>query len=226
MTRKKLKGIIFDLDGTLIHSTIDFSKMKRRMIKVLEANDIPPGILSPNETTVVTLAKTERIWTDQGKPEAKKEEIRATLEEIMNQVELEAIPIVEEVAGTTEALRRLKEEDYKLAILTRSHHDYAVKTLRKIGALKYFDLILGRKETRKPKPHAEALQHTSELMGLTLDEVLFVGDHHIDSTCAENANCQFIGVRTGSRGNESWEHGKPETLLDSVSDLPDYLEEH
>jgi phosphoglycolate phosphatase len=220
---EKPKGIVFDLDGTIINSTIDFPRMKRHMIKVLEADGIPAGVLTPNETTVVTLAKTEKIWEQQGKPEDEKEKIRGELEGIMNQVEFEAIPLIEEIEGAVDAVRRLKKMNFKLAILTRSHHNYAVKALMKIGAYQYFDLILGRGETRKPKPHAEALKHTSELMGLTLDEILFVGDHHIDSMCAENADCHFVGVRTGPRGDDSWEQHRPETLLNSVGELPDYL---
>jgi phosphoglycolate phosphatase len=218
-----IKGIIFDLDGTLIHSRIDFPKMKRRMIGILEASGVPRGVLSPNDTTVVTLAKAEEIWDEQGKPEDEKELVRERLDEAMDSGELEAIRGVREVDNATEAIRRLKERGYRLAILTRGHHAYAVEVLRKIGAEGYFDLILGRGETPKPKPYAEALQHAAELMGLSLDEVVFVGDHHIDSTCACNAGCHFVGVRSGPRGEESWEQNRPEIVLDSVADLPEYL---
>jgi phosphoglycolate phosphatase-like HAD superfamily hydrolase len=130
---------------------------------------------------------------------------------------------VTEVAGATGAIRKLKEMGFKLAVLTRSHHAYAVEALRKIRAETYFDFILGRGETPKPKPYAEALQHASKLMGLPLKEVIFIGDHHIDSTCAQNAECYFVGVRSGPRGEDSWEKNRPEVLLDSVADLPSYL---
>ena len=33
---KKIKGVIFDLDGTIISSSIDFSAMKRRIEKLAE----------------------------------------------------------------------------------------------------------------------------------------------------------------------------------------------
>jgi phosphoglycolate phosphatase len=223
MAPNMIKGVVFDLDGTLIHSSIDFPKMKRLMIEILEASGVPNGVLTPNDTTVVTLAKAEKIWKEQGKPEDERETIRRTLDETMDQGELEAAPGVKEVEGATAAVRKLKEGGYKLAILTRSHNAYAVEALRKIGAVRYFDLILGRGETPKPKPYAEALQHSAELMGLSLDEVVFVGDHHIDSTCAHNAGCHFVGVRSGPRGEESWAQNRPQVILDSVADLPGYL---
>ena len=220
----KTKGIVFDLDGTLIHSNIDFPRMKRRMIEILEDRDIPRGMFTPKQTTVVILAEADEIWRAQGKEEAEIAEIHEALEETMNHGELEAISTVKEVEGASDALRLLKERGYMLAVLTRSHHAYAVEALKKIGAHEYFDLILGRDETRKPKPYAEALRHTSELLGLSLDEILFVGDNHIDHATAVNAECLFVGVRSGPRGDDSWAQNWPEILLEDVSDLPGYLD--
>jgi len=57
---EKLKGVVFDLDGTLIRSTIDFTKMKGHMIEILERNGIPDGILTPTETTVVITVSPRR----------------------------------------------------------------------------------------------------------------------------------------------------------------------
>lgn len=223
MSRDRMKGIIFDLDGTLIRSSIDFPGMKRSMIAILEDHGIPRGLLSPKETTVATMEKAERIWEEQGTPAAQRHQILAEIEEVMNRTELEAIPTAEEVEGAAEAVRRLREMGYRLAVLTRGHNAYAVEALGKTGMLGYFDLVLGREETPRPKPYAEALQHTAELMELGLDEILFVGDHPIDSTCAENACVRFIAVLTGPMKEEAWaEHGQ-KTTLGSVRDLPEYL---
>jgi phosphoglycolate phosphatase len=220
----EIKGIVFDLDGTLIHSAIDFPKMKLRMIEILEDNDVPRGMFTPKQTTVVIMAKAEEIWKEQGKEEAEVAEIREALEETMNRAELEVVSNIEEVEGTSDALKSLKEKGYKLAILTRSHHAYATEALKKIGVYQCFDLILGRDETPKPKPYPEALRHTSKLMGLGIEEIIFVGDNHIDHASAVNAQCLFVGVRTGPRGDDSWAQSWPEIMLDSVGDLPGYLD--
>ncbi|MCW3991967.1 MAG: HAD family hydrolase [Candidatus Bathyarchaeota archaeon] len=225
MSREKIKGIIFDLDGTLIRSSIDFPGMKRRMIAVLEDHGIPRGLLSPTETTVAILAEAERIWEELEIPHAEREQAQSEVEEAMNQTELEAIPTVEEVEGAAEAIRCLREMGYRLAVLTRGHQAYAVEALSKAGMIGYFELILGRGETTRPKPHAEALRNTADLMGLGMDEVLFVGDHTIDATCAENACISFIAVLSGLIKEEGWaEHGQ-KTILGSVRDLTGYLAE-
>ena len=223
MTKSKIRGVVFDLDGTLIRSTIDFPKMKRRMIAILEGGEIPRGRLSPTDTTVVTMEKAERIWEEKGVPEAERTRVRAEINEVMNRTELEAVSTVEEVEGVGEAVRRLKEEGYRLAVLTRGHNAYAMESLRKTGMLGFFDLILGRNETPRPKPYAEALKHTAGLMGLSLDEIVFVGDHPIDATCAKNASVRFIGVLTGWAKEDAWRDHGEKTILDSVRDLPDHL---
>lgn len=219
----KLKGIIFDLDGTLIHTTINFTVMKERMISFLEENGIPEGCLTPKQTTVVIIATCEDILREEGRAQVEIEEVHRKLEEIMNRGELEAIKDISEVDGVRDALQELREAGYKLAVLTRSHHAYAVEALRKIGAFDLFDVILGRGETPKPKPYREALEHTATLLGLDPVETIFVGDNHIDATSAVNAEVPFIGVKTGRRGDLSWDGRFPEILLESVTDLPAYL---
>ena len=215
-----LKGIIFDLDGTLIHTTINFTVMKERMISFLEENGIPEGCLTPKHTTVVIIATCEDILREEGRAQVEIDEVHRKLEEIMNRGELEAIKDVSEVDGVRNALQELREAGYKLAVLTRSHHAYAVEALRKIGAFDLFDVILGRGETPKPKPYREALEHTAMLLCFNPKETIFVGDNHIDATSAVNAEVPFIGVKTGRRGDLSWDGRFPEILLESVTDLP------
>ena len=80
-----VKGIIFDLDGTLINTSINFTVMKEQMISFLEENGIPKGILTPKQTTVVIIASCEEILREYGKQQNEIEMVQQTLEEIMNQ---------------------------------------------------------------------------------------------------------------------------------------------
>jgi len=223
MASSKFKGIVFDLDGTLIYSTIDFRKMKRNMIKVLEENDVPSGVLTTTMITVDILEKAEHYWDLAQRPEEKRAELRAVMEELMNQGELEAIPLVDEIEGASQALHELREQGYMLAILTRSHYEYAVEALKKIGAYDCFDVVLGRGQTPRPKPYPEALNHTAKLMGLDMDELLFVGDMYLDFESAINSGCAFIGVNTSGRGRSSWREEVPDVLLKNVAELPNYM---
>lgn len=224
----KLKGIIFDLDSTLVQSHVDFPKMKKRIIKLLEGNGHPSDTLSPiDQTTVVIMEHAEHEWEEQGKPEEERQRLRDIITDYMNQGELEAVETLTEIPGVSKAVEKLKAKGLKLAILTRSHHEYAVEALKKTGMLDYFDFILGRGETPQPKPYREAIDYTVRRMGLTVDDVVMVGDHQIDYDSAKNSRCMFIGVNTGNRGLRSWENETPpHVLLDSIVDLPAYIEKY
>ena len=224
MFMKNKKVVVFDLDGTLIQSSINFVKMKNKMIEILEQNGVPIDLFTPQQTTVVILAGAERIWNKLNMSKDRKARILESLEEAMNNVELEAISEIEEINGTLTTLVKLRDMGFKLVILTRSHHEYAVKALKIICAYNCFDLVLGRGETPKPKPYAESLEFIAKQLDVSLDEVMFVGDNHIDALTAENAGCTFIGVRTGPRGDESWAGTPPDILIDSIKQLIDLIE--
>ena len=223
----KLKGIIFDLDSTLIHAQIDFVVMKSHMISLLEKHGHPSGALSPtNQTTVQIMENAHQEWNKQAKPKEECDYLLSEIEQIMNEGELAAIENLTEIEGTSQAIKKLKEMGLKLAILTRSHHAYAVQALKKLGIHDEFDLILGRNETPEPKPYKGAIDHTVKLLELSIDEVVMIGDHQIDRDSAINSGCMFIGVATG-RGLKSWkDETPPEHYLASVAELPEYLESH
>jgi len=224
--KRGIKGIVFDLDGTLIHSTIDFRKMKKRMIEYLTSQGVDGTQLSTDETNVVILGKSEKMLRDKNVPQDKIAEIMDHVEEIMNQTEMESVSETSPIKGVEEALRRLKQQGYMTAILTRGNHDYAVEALKNTGLIGYFDFVIGREETPKPKPYAEALEHTATVLGIGIDELLLVGDHPIDQTCAKNANARFIGVLTGSAKAETWKEAACTEVLNGVEELPSYLKKN
>jgi phosphoglycolate phosphatase len=221
-----LRGIVFDLDSTLVDSHVDFVKMKQNIIRYLEQNGHPPNTLSPTSMTTVKISEeAEKNWAKQGKTEKQKQRMRDKITEYMDQGELEAVETLTEVPGARQAVEQLQAKGYKLAVLTRSHHLYADKALEKTGMTRYFGVVLGRGETPQPKPYREALEHTAEHMGLTIDEIIMIGDHQIDCDSATSCGCKFIGVSTGHRGLKSWANETPPAvLLDSVAQLPAYLE--
>jgi phosphoglycolate phosphatase-like HAD superfamily hydrolase len=222
----KLKGIIFDLDSTLIQTQIDFVDMKTHMIMLLEYYGHPPGALSPTDQTTVQIMENAHLeWEKQARPKSECDHLLERIEGIMNKGEIDAIENLTEIDGTSQAIKRLKEKGLKLAILTRSHHAYAVQALLRLGIYNEFDLILGRNETPEPKPYKGAIDHTVKLMDLEINEVAMIGDHQIDRDSAINSGCLFIGVATGRRGLKSWKDQQaPEYYIPSVAELPMYLE--
>jgi phosphoglycolate phosphatase-like HAD superfamily hydrolase len=221
---RSIKGIVFDLDGTLIHTKTDFRKMKTRMIEYLVSQGVDGSQLSTTETNIVLLAKSDKMLRNKSVPQDKIVEIMEQVEEIMNETELESVAETKPILGAEEALKELKRQGYRTVILTRGHHHYAVEALKNTGLMSYFDFVLGREETPKPKPEPEALEHAAKVLNLGIDEVVFVGDHTIDQTCALRAKARFIGVLTGTAKAQTWMEAGCQEVLAGVVELPAYLE--
>jgi len=218
-----VRAVVLDLDGTLVNSTIDFRKMKEKMISYLVSKGADPSDLSPTETNVVIISKSERMLREKGLSDADMKVVMSRVEEFMNEGEMESLDNTTAIEGAKEACHRLKAMGYTTVILTRGHHRYAEEALRKTRMLEYFDYVLGREETPKPKPYPEALQHVADLLKVELRELVFVGDHPIDHTCAQGASVRFVAVQTGATKAEAWKEAGCTEVIKTVAELPDYL---
>jgi|GEM_PF-3604827 len=45
LSGRPLRGVVLDLDGTLVNTTVDFGLMKRRVVASLIAQGIPSSVL-------------------------------------------------------------------------------------------------------------------------------------------------------------------------------------
>ena len=109
-----LKGIIFDLDSTLIQAQIDFVDMKKHMIKLLEEHGHPKGELSPrNQTTVQIMECAREAWDQKDNPRDERQAVTDGIEKIMNRGELDAVVNLSEIEGASEAITALKKKGLK-----------------------------------------------------------------------------------------------------------------
>ena len=74
-----MKSLFFDLDGTLIDSKIDFQKMKRRSIRLLEASGVKQGLLTENMLNYDIEARAKEYLRKKGVPE---EEVRTVFQKV------------------------------------------------------------------------------------------------------------------------------------------------
>ena len=213
-----MQAVVFDLDGTLVDSVIDFRKMKHMMIEHLESVGVTGGILNDNMLNFEITGKAEENLRAKG---FTKEHIEKSLErvtEIMNQVELESIDRATAIEGAAEALEALKAKGLKLGVMTRGCREYAEKVLERLGLRRYFDAVVARDDVEKPKPNPEHAFHLLSLLAVSPEETLYVGDRWADAECARRAGLHFVLF-----GRPGHDHGplKDSSLqvVDSIRDV-------
>lgn len=189
---KTLKAVLFDLDGTLIDSKIDFRKMKRRSIRLLEASGVREGLLSEDMLNYDIENLALQHMRRNGVSEQEIEKISNMVSEIMNEVELEALENVKIMDGVVETLETLKKHGLKLGIVTRGCREYVDVILRKFNLERLIDAVAARDDVSKPKPNPEHPRYLMEIMGVKPSETLLIGDHPMDALCARNVGIRYF----------------------------------
>ncbi len=221
-----LKAVIFDMDGTLIRSTIDFQRMNRGVADTLLRHGLPKDILDPtgkvNESIVRAYSYFKKHSQD-GWAEA----LERDLNRVSLEVEMAHVQESKEVPGTADTLRYLRSRGIRTAILTRGSRAYTERALSAAGLDDKFEIVLCRDDhpLTEAKPNPLALRRVYDALALKGNECLFVGDHDTDLLCAQGAGSPFAAVLTGSFSEEMWRPLGPDVIMDSVAELPRLLEE-
>lgn len=121
--------------------------------------------------------------------------------------------------GTREALERLRERGYRLAVL--SNADGRVEgLLEEVGLRPYFEFVLDSHEVGVEKPDPRIFRLALERLGLAPEEVLYVGDlYPVDVLGARRAGLRALLVDPLGRQEA------PVDRIPSVARLPAYLED-
>ena len=162
----QIKGIIFDMDGTLTVPLIDFKQI-RYELNVSDGED---------------LAKTISSWAEPRRTQAWK---------VIEKYELYAIENNCLQTGVENALKRFAQANIRLAVITRNTARSTKALLAKLPVK--FDPVLTR-EFPHIKPAPEPVLHILESWRIEARECLMVGDyiHDIESANAAGAiSCYF-----------------------------------
>jgi len=228
-SRKALRGIkavIFDLDDTLVQSTVDFAKFKLLVIGKMAAHGEDIGLYSPNETIVAITARYEDRMRNAGVPQSEIRNRLAELDRIMDEVELEKVDGTVAISGAADLLRYLRSRGMKIGILTRGCEEYANLALSRTGMLDLVHAIECRNSETKAKPDPAAYLKLVSALGVRKEETLFVGDHPIDAKCAANAGVPFIGVMSGDVPEDLLRKAGAVEVVRDVGEMIDWCETH
>lgn len=210
MKEKSTKGVIFDLDGTLIDSYqaiyLSFQHTYINMgLQPLPFDEVKRAVGYGLSITFRELLGEERV------PEALRL-FRQKYEEVYRQ-NTYLLP------GARKVLEALQERRIKLAIASNKLGRFSREIFQHFGMDQLFAIILGDEDVLQNKPHPEMLFYAIERMGLRNEEVVFIGDSLIDIQTGKNAGVRVFAIPTGVTTREELEKARPALILNNLLDF-------
>lgn len=212
--KMKFKGIIFDLDGTLVNSLEDISDA---MNTVLNGLHFP---IHSYEEYQYFIGSGLRNLVSKALPEAHNNANQIDIcYDLMIEVYSNACTIkTKSYDGIFELLDYLKSTNIKLGVFSNKSDDLTKLVVETIFP-DYFESIVGLTTELLKKPNPNKAIEISEKMGLKIEEMIFVGDSDIDMETATNANMFAVGVLWGYRSEEDLLSSGAKYILNHPSDL-------
>ncbi len=212
-----VRAALFDLDGTLIETHIDFGLMRREMLALAARYGAPAQ--NPHQD-ILGIVESARKWlVAEGKADSAAELRREAFARLQD-IEVEHCGNPVKVPGARALLRMLRERGIRVGIVTRNCRLVSERLLQ-FGDLSY-DSLLTRDDVLRTKPDpahlAAALAALDPSSAIPNPAAVMVGDHWMDSAAGRAAGMRTIGLLRG-RPESFYEPAPPDLLVPELADL-------
>ncbi len=212
-----VRALIFDLDGTLIDSKLDLAisvnATLRHMGREALADDTIFSYVGNGAQALVERALGEGVTP---------EEIEKGHAFFLAYYRAHMLDNTVAYSGVREGLELLKGRD--LAELTNKPVRFSEAILAGLGLANYFRYVYGGNSFATKKPDPEGVNLLLRHFGASPREAMMVGDSDVDVRTARNSGTWAVGMSYGL-GLEGMRAHPPDLMLDSLADLPRYLDQ-
>ncbi|WP_258436836.1 HAD family hydrolase [Helicobacter monodelphidis] len=105
----------------------------------------------------------------------------------------------------------------RLAVVTTKVHASSERLLQRFGVLHCFSCVVGRDDTKEPKPSKEPILKAIQESGGQYRRIFMIGDTPYDILAAKNANIESIAVLSGYSSLEDLQKLTPNITQNALS---------
>jgi 2-phosphoglycolate phosphatase len=206
-----LQAILFDLDGTLVHTAPDVYIAINYAREKLGLTPLP----LEQALKAIGPGADRFAFTVLGEQHAH------LLDEYLAIFRPYYLEICAERSrpfpGITELLTAL--ENYRLAVVTNKRLQQSKTLLKALDLVKYFDLLVGPELVSRIKPAPDMIHYALDQFGLPPDQVLMVGDTDNDLLAAKAAGVPTCAVSWGYADTNFLKSLQPDHFIDQAHEL-------
>lgn len=181
----KIKAVMIDFDGTLANTNGAIIKSFQHTYRTFLGREEDERIIKSSfgEPLRITM---EKIFGEELRDEA------VNVYRSFQQDRFERL--IEIFPGMDDLVNSLREQGYKVALVTSRLRESAMLGIEKFGLADSFDAITTIDELTRHKPDPEAINVTLKKLNVSAGEAVMIGDSKFDILCAANAGCRSVLV--------------------------------
>ena len=181
--------VIFDMDGTLIDSSVTIANAINHVRQNLELPSLDPAL-------IIEKINDHNLNPAQYFYETDHFEVRHEewFSEYYTQNHDKELQLYE---GIRELLVRLREGGCLLAVATNAYRGSTIESLTHLGIYRHFDAIACFDDVEHGKPYPDMLYKILDELDFPSEKALFVGDGARDHIAAQWARIDYIMVNWG-----------------------------
>lgn len=215
------KAVIFDLDGTLSDSIASIKYCADRALAHFGYGPFPEsdyqyfagdGVVNLMKRALTAAGDSELIHL---------EEALALYKEYFA---VDCMYEVKPYPEIPELLEELKKQGLKTAVLSNKPHVQTIDVIETLFGKESFDIIYGQREGVPIKPDPAGVFEILRELGMTSEELLYLGDTATDMNTGKSAGAFTVGALWGFRDRKELEESHADAFIAHPLELLDYID--
>lgn len=214
-----IKGVLFDMDGTLIDSFDSIVSAFKEAFTYLNNSPKCSAVVLLNDDEIRRLIGTphnvtmKRFCTDEEALDNAVKIFRSAREKMY----------VKPFDGAVEILEYIRKNSMKSALITTTGGTITYKIMRDNKLENLIDAFVTKDDVSKLKPDPEPILKAMEILNLKKDECIMVGDHPNDILASKNAGVKSAAVKNAYSEEELRKYN-PDYIIENLKYMKNLLE--
>lgn len=189
---KMIKGIIFDLDGTILNTLDDLFYSTNYALEQYNLK------VRTYEEIRCFVGNGVRVLIEKAVGIENQHLVEDVLKTFKTHYQAHSFDHIKYYEYIEDVLKELRKKEIKLAVVTNKFDAAAQEIINKYFP-GIFDVVLGETKELNRKPHPDMCNYVLNKLELKSSDVFYIGDSEVDLETAKNANLKCISCSWGFR---------------------------
>jgi phosphoglycolate phosphatase len=209
----RVAAVLFDLDGTLVSSQIDFAGMRVAVARLAQERGVDPALLQGLDILEMVTRAAAAV------PDPT--ELREAAEVALTEIEVAACAGTCEMPGAVALLAALEADGIRVGIVTRNCRRVVTEVLGRIPLP--HRVLLTRDEVARVKPDPEHLLRAAAVLEVAPERAVMVGDHVMDVRAGRAAGMGTVGFLGPERPPDYFDGERPDRVVRDLRELKAWI---